>query len=72
MHASANPLLNFSDLPLFDTITPADIAPALDVLLANAEKALETVTATDYPANWSQIASVLDVSVENSVARGVL
>ena len=64
MHASANPLLNFSDLPLFDTITPADISPALDVLLANAEKALGTVTATDYPANWSEIASVLDVNVE--------
>ena len=64
MHANANPLLNFYDLPLFDTITPADIAPALDVLLSNAEKALETVTATDYPANWSQIASVLDVNVE--------
>lgn len=64
MHASTNPLLDFSDLPLFDAITPADIAPALDVLLANAEKALETVTAPNYPANWSQISSVLDVSVE--------
>ncbi|MEY4017335.1 MAG: hypothetical protein RLZZ189_1133, partial [Pseudomonadota bacterium] len=64
MHASTNPLLDFSDLPSFDTVTPADIAPALDVLLANAEKALETVTAADYPANWSQIASILDVDVE--------
>ena len=64
MNTRANPLLDFSDLPVFDAIEPSDIASALDVLLANAEKALETVTAPDYPANWSEISSVLDVSVE--------
>ena len=64
MNTSANPLLDFSDLPIFDAIKPTDISPALDVLLANAEKALETVTAADYPANWGQIATVLDVHVE--------
>jgi len=64
MNTRANPLLDFSDLPLFDAIAPSDIAPALDVLLTNADEALETVTAADFPANWSQISSVLDVSVE--------
>jgi len=64
MNTSANPLLDFSDLPIFDAIKPAHIPSALDVLLANAEKALETVTTADYPANWGQIASVLDVHVE--------
>ena len=64
MNTRANPLLDFSDLPVFDAIEPSDIALALDVLLANAEKALETVTAPNYPANWSEISSVLDVSVE--------
>ena len=64
MNTRANPLLDFSDLPLFDAIAPSDIAPALDVLLTNADEALETVTASNFPANWSQISSVLDVSVE--------
>jgi len=64
MNTRANPLLDFSDLPLFDAVAPSDIAPALDVLLTNADKALETVTASNFPANWSQISSVLDVSVE--------
>ena len=60
MNTRANPLLDFSDLPMFDAITPSDIAPALDVLLSNADEALETVTTEDFPANWSQISSVLD------------
>jgi oligopeptidase A len=64
MNTRANPLLDFSDLPMFDAITPSDIAPALDVLLSNADEALETVTTADFPANWSQISSVLDVNVE--------
>ena len=64
MNTRANPLLDFSDLPLFDAIAPSDIAPALDVLLTNADEALDTVTASNFPANWSQISSVLDVSVE--------
>jgi len=64
MNTCANPLLDFSDLPLFDAVAPSDIATALDVLLTNADEALETVTAADFPANWSQISSVLDVSVE--------
>jgi oligopeptidase A len=64
MNYRANPLLDFFDLPKFDAIQPADISSALDVLLANAEKALDTVTSPDYPAQWSEISSVLDVHVE--------
>ncbi|MES2187593.1 MAG: M3 family metallopeptidase [Pseudomonadota bacterium] len=59
-----NPLLDFSDLPLFDRIRPTDVAPAVDLLLAEAEKALETVTAPEFPADWTGIATVLDVSTE--------
>ena len=50
---SSNPLLDFSDLPLFDRITPQDVAPAMDVLLERANQALETVTAPDFPAEDS-------------------
>ena len=59
-----NPLLNTSGLPLFDRIAPDHVAPALDDLLAAAEKALETVTAADFPANWKSMAQSLDVSTE--------
>jgi oligopeptidase A len=60
-----NPLLDFSDLPLFDQILPEHVGPAMDDLLAKAETALADVTAADFPATWSGIASVLDVATEN-------
>ena len=60
-----NPLLDFSDLPLFDQILPEHVSPAMDDLLAKAETALATVTADDFPASWSGIAGVLDVATEN-------
>ena len=58
----SNPLLDFSALPAFDRITPADVAPAIDTLLARADAALETVTAPGFPADWTAIARVLDVA----------
>ncbi|WP_295523774.1 M3 family metallopeptidase [uncultured Pseudacidovorax sp.] len=61
---TSNPLLDFSDLPLFDRIRPEHVAPAIDTLLQQAEAALEQVTATDFPAQWSAIARVLDVATE--------
>ena len=59
-----NPLLETTGLPLFDRITPADVAPAMDVLLAEADAALTRVTADDFPASWTGIAQVLDVATE--------
>ncbi|MGJ7492393.1 M3 family metallopeptidase [Variovorax sp. ZT4R33] len=59
-----NPLLDFTDLPLFDQIKPEHVAPAVDTLLADAETALQTVTAPDFPADWIAISKVLDVSSE--------
>ena len=60
-----NPLLDFSDLPLFDRILPEHVGPAMDELLAKAETALAQVTADDFAATWSGIAGVLDVATEN-------
>lgn len=60
----SNPLLDFSTLPAFDRIAPSDVAPAMDTLLAHANQALETVTASDFPARWDDIARVLDVATE--------
>ncbi len=60
----SNPLLDFSGLPLFDRITPGDVAPAVDHLLAQAEQALQQVTEPSFPADWVRIAGVLDVATE--------
>ena len=60
-----NPLLDFSDLPLFDRILPEHVSPAVDALLLIANSALEKVTDPDFPANWSAIAGTLDVATEN-------
>nr|WP_315478258.1 M3 family metallopeptidase [uncultured Rhodoferax sp.] len=59
-----NPLLNTTGLPLFDQIRPEHVEPAMDALLAQAEQALETVTAADFPAEWQAIARELDVATE--------
>ena len=59
-----NPLLDTSGLPLFDRIAPEHVAPAMDVLLAAADQALEKVTAADFPADWTAISKTLDVSTE--------
>ena len=64
MNPMTNPLLDFTDLPLFDRIKPEHVAPAVGILLADADAALQTVTAPDFPADWIAISKVLDVSSE--------
>ena len=59
-----NPLLELSGLPLFDRIAPEHVAPALDALLAEAEQALDKVTADDFPPDWKAMSQALDVSTE--------
>ncbi|TWO67011.1 M3 family metallopeptidase [Caenimonas sedimenti] len=60
----SNPLLDFNDLPLFDAVRPEHVAPAMDELLAQADQALATVTAADFPARWDAMAKTLDVATE--------
>ena len=68
-----NPLLDFSALPAFDRITPADIAPAIESLLKDCEAALETVVRPDFPADWLQLSKTLDVAVEKlGIAWGAI
>jgi oligopeptidase A len=62
--ATANPLLDFSDLPQFAAIKPEHIAPAIDALLTDANTALEKVTTQDFPATWTDISKTLDVVTE--------
>jgi oligopeptidase A len=60
----SNPLLDFTDLPLFDQVQPQHVAPAINSLLATADKALETVTQPEFPSRWEDIAKVLDTATE--------
>ncbi|HRN76061.1 M3 family metallopeptidase [Ottowia sp.] len=59
-----NPLLDFTDLPLFDQIRPEHVAPATDQLLTEADAALERVTADDFPADWAALSGTLGVATE--------
>ncbi len=60
----SNPLLDFTDLPLFDQIRAEHVAPAVDALLAECEQALDTVVAPGFPAQWQALAATLDTATE--------
>jgi len=59
-----NPLLDFSSHIPFDRITPAHVAPALDLVLEKANAALEEVTTPNFPADWQAISRVLGTATE--------
>ena len=61
---TSNPLLDFSDLPQFASITPEHVAPAMDELLAHASAALESVTAPAFPVDWKTMSAHIDVATE--------
>ena len=53
-----------SDLPPFGEIRPEHVRPAIEVLLAQAQTALDQVTAPEFPADYDQLSAVLDVATE--------
>lgn len=59
-----NPLLDLAGLPRFDEIRPVHVMPAVTRLLADADAALQDVTAPTYPATWEAMSSRLDVATE--------
>ena len=59
-----NPLLRDAELTPFDQIRPEHVGPALDVLLADAEAALERAVGPEVPADHDALALLLDVPVE--------
>lgn len=65
---SVNPLLDSSPaaqaLPEFARIKPEHITPALDVLLAQANQALETAVSEATPADFDTLSRTLDVANE--------
>jgi oligopeptidase A len=59
-----NPLLGNDGLPAFHHITPAHVSPALDVLLHDAESALDRACGPDVPAQYEALSAVLATAVE--------
>ncbi len=60
----SNPLLSNDALPEFAAIRPEHITPALDVLLPEAEAALERAVSADVPTNYDALSAALDVPLE--------
>ena len=59
-----NPLLTARDLPAFADIRPEHIGPALDVLLPEAEAALERAVGAATATQYEALSRVLDVPLE--------
>ncbi len=68
-----NALLDFSGLPRFDAITPADVQPAIGQLLAQNRTLVERLTTDTVTASWKDFAAPLSDSIEQlSRAWGIV
>lgn len=59
-----NPLLDFTGLPRFGEILPEHVKPALDVLLADAQAAVERASLPVTPASWADVIEPLERATE--------
>ena len=64
MNTTANPLLDFSDLPRFDLIQPEHVKPAITQLLADGRALVDRLTADSTPATWADFAGALSEGLE--------
>jgi oligopeptidase A len=64
MNSLSNPLLDFSGLPRFDAILPEHVGPAMDALLEDARRAVETVALPDTPPTWETVVEPLAGSLD--------
>ncbi|WP_431819917.1 M3 family metallopeptidase [Burkholderia sp. F1] len=62
--ANTNPLLDFSDLPRFGEIRPEHVTPALDTLLADANRAVDAASASATPASWADVVEAVERATE--------
>jgi oligopeptidase A len=59
-----NPLLDLAGPPPFDRMRPEHIGPAVDSLIADAERALEAATSDAVAAEYGAVSAVLDSATE--------
>lgn len=64
MTTTTNPLLDFSDLPHFDRITPTDIGPAIDALLDEAGGVITSLEAATGAVSWANFVEPLEQCTE--------
>ena len=64
MNTTANPLLDFTDLPRFDLIQPEHVKPAISQLLADGRALIERLTGEATPATWGDFAGALADGLE--------
>ncbi|TBR15582.1 MAG: M3 family peptidase [Rugosibacter sp.] len=68
-----NPLLDFTGLPRFDTITPEHVAPAMHQLLDENRALIARLIAPDTPATWDDfVQPMLDAGERLSRAWGIV
>ncbi len=63
-----NPLLHFSGLPKFNKVKAEHVSPAVDYLLADARKKVETLATADGAVTWDSFASKLE-DMEERLSR---
>ena len=61
---ATNPLLDTAGLPQFEAVRAEHIAPAIEDLLGEAERALSLATSDVVPADYDALSAVLDVATE--------
>lgn len=61
---ASNPLLDFSGLPRFADFSPAQVAPAIDRLIAEARTTLGHITEADTPLSWDAFIEPLEDATE--------
>ena len=64
MTLSANPLLDFSDLPRFDAITPLHVTPAIDLLIADCRSVVTQLEAPMNTVIWDNFVEPLEACTE--------
>ncbi len=63
-----NPLLHFSGLPKFDEVKAEHVSPAVDYLLTEARKTIETLAVLEDAVSWQNFASKLE-DLEEQLSR---
>jgi oligopeptidase A len=64
MNSSLNPLLDFSDLPRFDAVTPEHVAPAIHMLLEENRAVVARLEAPMAEVTWENFVEPLENTTE--------
>jgi oligopeptidase A len=61
---TANPLLDFSDLPRFDAFKPTDVTPAIECLIAECSAVVQRLEAPMAEITWDNFVEPLELATE--------